>query len=284
MKTQDFKSFNYLENGEVYFSNLDTVKTVNKLDSASYKLTYLPYPEDRIQLKMDTDSETVKIHIFPDKDRIDNLVNSFFDETVVLTVQKLGFYHKCGVLFYGKEGTGKSTIMKHYYDRLIIERQAIVFHIVCIPDVFERCWDFIIRIRTIQKNPIVIVLEEVDRYTERISGFLKTILDGNMSINNCIFFASTNYIDSIPEAIKNRPSRFKYSLNIEGIHSKSDIFNIIKPMLLDVCPDSELPKYSSELVGSTLDEIKQFCLDKIMNIKSHKPTTRSIIGFIKDKI
>jgi SpoVK/Ycf46/Vps4 family AAA+-type ATPase len=33
-------------------------------------------------------------------------------------------------------------------------------------------------------------------------GPLKTILDGNHSMDNCLVFATTNYIDKIPDALK----------------------------------------------------------------------------------
>ena len=38
--TYGLKSFNYLEDGEITYSNLNTVKTSNKLDTGTYHLTY----------------------------------------------------------------------------------------------------------------------------------------------------------------------------------------------------------------------------------------------------
>ena len=39
-ETANFKSFNYLENGDVSFSILDTIKTTKTLVPGSYKLSY----------------------------------------------------------------------------------------------------------------------------------------------------------------------------------------------------------------------------------------------------
>lgn len=84
MITTDLKSFHYLENGEIAFSTYDTIKSNKYLDSGSYKITYVEeYPNSRIVVKLDSDTESVKTHNFPDKQKIDDLFNSFFTENVV---------------------------------------------------------------------------------------------------------------------------------------------------------------------------------------------------------
>jgi D-arabinose 1-dehydrogenase-like Zn-dependent alcohol dehydrogenase len=41
----------------------------------------------------------------------------------------------------------------------------------------------------------------------------------------------------------------------------------------------EMDKYSEELCGKTLDEIKQFCLDKIMTLPVYSSKKKNKIGF-----
>ena len=282
MNTANLKSFHYLEDGGISFSILDTVKTTSKLDAGSYVVSYDGYPINRVKIKIDRDTETSKIHDFPDKEKIDNLFNSFFNENVVSKIRSLGFNDKVGILFHGKEGTGKSTIMKHYYNKTIKANKAIVFYINCTNEHVSDIWNFISDIRTIQDNPIVIVLDEFDvQIKNHNEAFFKTVLDGTQSIDNCIFMASTNYIQLIPEAIKDRPSRFKYSLNIEGIQSVDAVQSLVSKMLSGLFEENMLREYANELKGQTLDCIKQFCLDKIMDIKTHQTKKSSPIGFSK---
>lgn len=283
MTTSDFKSFNYLENGDVSFSNYDTVKSTKALDAGCYKLSYLEYPENKVSLQCHNDGEYVKIHSFPDKQKIDDLFKSFFEKRVFNKINRLGFYHKIGVLLYGKEGTGKSTIVKHYYNRAISENNAIAFYMNCYDNRLKECWGVISNIRRIQTNPVIIIFEEFDEYLNEKANeaVLKTILDGNLSIDNCISFATTNYIDKIPDAMKNRPSRFKYSLNIEGIQNKDDIYKIVSKMLSDTFSEAENISFSNQLIGKDLDCIKQFCIDKIMDIKSYSMNTKNKVGFLQ---
>lgn len=276
--TTDLKSFNYLENGDVTFSLLDTVKTVKKLDAGVYILDYIGYPENRINLKITTDQESVKMYDFDERPVLEELFKVFFDKKVVKKMRNLGFNHKTGVLLYGREGTGKTTIIKHYANKIVHEQDALVFYLTE-PSAIRSLWDFIVKVRAIQTNPIVVIMEEIDTYIyDRKEGFMKIMFDGHESIDNCLFMATTNYIDSIPEAMKNRPSRFKYVMQIEGINKEEVIFDILSSMIGDMFDSTEIVDFARELKGSTLDFIKQFGLDKIMNLDSYNKNKKTI-GF-----
>lgn len=278
MKTTDYKSFAYLENGDIIFTQYETVKSSSKLDAGSYKIDYVEYPDNKVILKVDSSFETPKTHNFSDKDKIDNLFGSFFNKSILKKVESLGFCHKIGILLHGMEGTGKSTIIKYYCSKAIKENNAIVFHIIYHGGKISACWDFIQNIRRIQDNPIIIVFDEFDQQMDENEAFLKTVIDGNMSISNCVFFAATNYLDKIPKAMSERPSRFKYSLKIEGIQVREDIEAIIKPILGDCLSENEIDIIYNELKGCTLDHIKQYCLDKLMDLTNYRNTKPSI-GF-----
>ena len=277
MNTGDLKSFFYLENGDIQFSVYESRKTTKKLDPGSYKIDYDTY-NHTVTVSMDKDVEKAKTHNFSDKDKIDKLFNAFFNENIHKKISDLGFCHKVGLLFYGREGSGKTTIIKSYYSDFISTRGAIVFHLTRRDYYLKSCWEFIQKVRSIQKNPIVVVMDEFDQYMAEQEAFLKTVIDGNMSINNCVFMACTNYIDKVPKAMKNRLSRFKYCINIEGIQVVEDIYSIVDNMIGDMFSDEEIMSFCFEMKGKTIDEIKHFCEDKIMNIEEYKPN-KSKIGF-----
>jgi energy-coupling factor transporter ATP-binding protein EcfA2 len=282
MNTTDLKSFHYLENGQITFSTLDTIKTEGTLDAGVYDISWVGYPDNRIILNISTDKEMVKMHNFPDQTKLDLLIKSFFDKKVVEKMSNLGFNHKVGILLEGKAGTGKSTIIKNYAHKIINEYNGIVFYISNPSSVME-CWKFIHKIRAIQNNPIVVILEEIDMFVvDGREGYLKSAFDGNLSIDNCLIFGTTNYIDRVPSAMKNRPSRFKYVLNIEGIQCEDEVYQILDNMIGDLCTELQVQEFSRNLVGKTLDEIKQFAIDKIMDLETYKKQSSSM-GFVTPK-
>lgn len=283
MNTTDFKSFHFLENGDIEFSIYDTIKSTRSLDAGFYNVEVINVNGNlEVALSTKENKETLKIHQFPDYQKINSLIGSFFSNNVKDKITTLGFFHKVGILFYGKEGTGKSTIIKYYCERLVKEQEALVFYFNNKHRIYTP-WKFIKNIRKTQSNPIVIVFEEFDELINNgLEPELKELMDGHESINDCLFFATTNYIDKIPAAIKDRPSRFKYSLNIEGLQLESDIKELLNNMIADICTEEEIDILSSDLKGKTLDEIKQFCIDKIMDI-SHYEIKKKTIGY-KNKI
>lgn len=278
--TTDLKSFSYLENGEISFSNLDTIKTTKILDPGIYKIYYVEeYPNSRVILSIDMQTELVREREFPDKKKIDILFDAFFNPDVINKIKSLGFFHKTGVLFNGPEGTGKSSLIKHYCNNLMKKHSSIVFY--CSAFYFHKQWDVIQKIRKIQNNPIILVLEEFDNYlSEKNYGFMKVVMDGNESIDNCIFMASTNYVDKIPNTLINRPSRFKYVVNVEGVQNPVDVKNILIPLVGDLFEEKEINSFVKELTGRTVDIIKQFCLDKMMDIETYQER-KKFLGFIK---
>lgn len=282
--TSAIKSFHYLENGEVAFSIFDTIKTYKTLEPGFYQVNYIEHPENRVKVDIDRDTQAIKIHSFPDRQKLDDLFKSFFNQNVINKISELGFYHKVGVLMHGQQGTGKSTVIKYYCDKAIKDHGAVVFYINRSDYYLRRCWDFVMSVRNIQKNPIVVVFEEIDQYMrDSNEAFLKIALDGNMSIDNCICFGTTNYINTVPESLRNRPSRFKYSLLIEPMKEISEVHEVVKGMIGGLFEEKDTQKFAKDLVGHTLDQIKQFCVDKIMDIKTYDKKDRNPIGFFANR-
>lgn len=282
--TTDLKSFNYLEDGKITFSMLNTVKTVKLLDPGFYSIKKIEdFRQSEIILMNEKINEThnlINYHFIP---QIEEIYNCFFNEDIKKQVNLLNYNHKLGLLLFGKQGTAKSSILKYFYSKAIKEHNSIVFYFSA-KNHFIELWDFISKIRKIQTNPIIIFLDEFDEFfTEaKLEETFKILMDGHLSIDNCMFLAATNYIDKIPETIKNRPSRIKYLIEVEGLQDEVLVSNFLKENFLKLnltITDEEFNKILKKSIGKTVDELKEIVLDIIMNIKNEKTTKKGKLGF-----
>ena len=72
-------------------------------------------------------------------------------------------------------------------------------------------------IRAMENKPILAIIEDLDGFLEYNS--MKTflnLLDGNLQINNVVYFATTNYPERIQPRIINRPSRFDLVVHMDA--------------------------------------------------------------------
>lgn len=284
--TTNYKSFHYLEDSSVHFSILSTKYTTKVLDSGVYNL-YATSGEGgwKANLEVATDKETFSQDIsFYFQDKIGKIYEQFFNSNVKEKVNELGYNHKLGILLYGKHGTGKTSMLKKYFNNAVNKHNGIVFNVSSY-ECFNILWKFIQEIRKVQNNPIVIFMDEIDelvdqqgRYNDE--GLMKKILDGFESIDNCLFMMATNYIERIPKTIKDRPSRVKYCIEVEGIQDERVIAKFLKDSFDRVEMVHDFSLDIKNMKGNTLDELKQYILDVIMKIEPNTIITKvKSIGF-----
>ena len=283
-ETTNFKTFNYQENGQIAFSILSTVKTTSILDAGLYNIATIWQQGDyKTNLSLLQDVETYESNLpYHFKEKVDKIFSVFYNSEVRRSVNLLGYKHKFGVLLYGKQGTGKTSLLKSYFEKAHKEENAVVFNLTSL-DNFSKTWGFIREIRKIQDNPIVVFIDECDELFTKYNSEteVKVALDGFSSIDNCIVLMSTNYIDKIPEAIRDRPSRVKYSIEVSGIQDEKIILNFLKESLEKVNIEVvDLEKEVSKMKGWAIDELKQWVLDKLMNIDSETKQGKKL-GFGK---
>lgn len=281
--TTDYKSFHYLENGNIEFSTLHTRFTRNKLDRGVYDIHVIQTNAGaKIVLSVSTQEENFDQDIsFYFEDKIEAIYNSFFNSEVKKKVNTLGYNHKLGLLLYGKAGTGKTSMLKKYFTDIVKNQNGIVFNVTNF-NYFSVLWEFIRDIRKIQDTPIVLFLDEFEELVDPRSfdqeAVFKKASDGFNSIDNCLFMMATNYIDKIPATIKDRPSRVKYSIEVGGIEDERKIEKFLTDSFNKIEMNVDFKEDLINLKGSTLDELKNYCLDKIMNIESEINKQRKI-GF-----
>ena len=131
---------------------------------------------------------------------------------------------KRGIILAGSPGTGKTTVGK------IICNQTDETVIWITPDSIVTNNSRIGSIKMLYKladyvSPTITILEDLDLFGgDRSSGgdslglgTLMNILDGINSISNSITIATTNRLDSIEEALRNRPGRFDRIVEINEL-------------------------------------------------------------------
>lgn len=211
-----------------------------------------------------------------------NTVDNFFKQEIAQKVKQLGFIHKLGILLYGLQGRGKTSVLHFIAQKLVETQYAIVF--MCYNEgTLATAIRLSAQIREIQDNPIVFVADEFERYAKDAESEMKNFLDGNQSVNNSLFLAATNYLEKVPDTLKNRPSRFKVVQEIKGITDK----NLMKVILGDISErinpglftSEEIEDIVKDIEDISMDELKHICLDKITN--SYIPKKKDAkIGFL----
>jgi SpoVK/Ycf46/Vps4 family AAA+-type ATPase len=281
LNTTNIKSFHYLEDGSVNFSILSTKKSTKKLDPGLYDINI---EETRDGIKPILSLNKLKEKFNQDisyffQDKINYIIKQFFNQDIKGKINNLGYNHKLGILLYGKAGTGKTSMFKKYFEQIIKEQNGIVFNVTDSWH-FGKLWDFVQSIRIIQNNPIIVFIDEFDESFTKYDNedILKTAMDGFSSIDNCLFMMATNYIDKIPKTIKDRKSRVKYCIEVKGIEDIEVIRKFLNDSFNKIELKIDFEEDLKKLKGKTLDEIKQYILDKIMDINPEIESNSSL-GF-----
>ena len=217
-------------------------------------------------------------------DEIIKGVMSFFSsKKLKKQINMMGFPHKMGVLLYGKPGTGKTTLI-NYISHLLFEQQNAIIMVCNNAESVEASIAMAKSIREIQNNPIVMIMDEFERFVANNSqeARIKTFLDGGDSIDNCLVLGATNYIEQVPKSIGERESRIRILKEITGVDTKEEVADIVNGMLneANVAASINRDKIIDGIgTGITLDFIKNAVIDALMGKKIKSDAGRNRIGF-----
>ena len=203
-------------------------------------------------------------------------VNEFLDVSVIDKYKTLQISHKLGIILHGPPGTGKTSSASLIIETLIKEKNAICLDVTGLKIGFIR--DVVSEIKSIQENPIVLFMDEIDASIDYEENAYLPFLDGADSFNNLILIGCTNYLDKIPDRIKNRKSRIKHLIEIKSFPVevyKEYISNKLKTHI----SDEDLVKfaYLAEEHSLTIDNLKHSVIDHFIEGKSIEKAIKDTI-------
>ena len=113
--------------------------------------------------------------------------------------------YKLGILLYGSPGQGKTILISKLVRDL---KDAVVIYMNPSAPVPSKL--FLSKLSSLTSDQLkVFIFEELTtNLDQEYISWLLSFLDGPVSISNSITIATTNYPESLPENIINRPSRF----------------------------------------------------------------------------
>jgi hypothetical protein len=178
-------------------------KTLETLNPGAYRIEAINQYQSWIEQKIETDG----LFEMPnsESEQVVHEIENFWNRKS--TFKELGFSFKRGWLLWGPQGSGKTSVVKLALKK-IIGRGGIAFLIGGTdPDVFS---SMLSNFREIEpERPIIIVMEDIDSMIKQWGeAEILTILDGEKSIENAVFIATTNYPEDLEGRVRDRPSRF----------------------------------------------------------------------------
>lgn len=152
--------------------------------------------------------------------------------------KEVGADYKRGILLYGGAGNGKTSFIKHLLHRK--KKDAICVLIDSNDDTIG-FMEVMAKEESIKDTLKIVVLEDIDGMSNQVRSYLLNFLDGIHTMHNFIFIATTNFIEKVDVALKERPSRFDsiFKIGVPNAESRKKLlqlyFKELKNSELDKC-------------------------------------------------
>lgn len=206
----------WLKKSNNTFYPTDNSKTQNELDAGVYNINHdnqLGYYAVKKDLQLD---ELIDLPSQEAKDCIDSIYKFWERKDKFI---EYGYAYKRGILLYGVPGGGKTSIINLLCNTLTKDMNGVVFTMSTNRDL-ENYTVFMPEIyRAIEKNrPIITIIEDLDGLcqTKETETTLLNVLDGIEQLQNVVYLATTNYMERLPERMKNRPNRFDRRIEVKS--------------------------------------------------------------------
>lgn len=137
-------------------------------------------------------------------------INTFWGKEKLF--KSYGFLHRRGYLFYGPQGTGKSSVVKQVMED-VVRRGGLVF--LCDNPKFLNL--ALVTLRQAEPTrPLVCVFEDIDAIIAKYGDDdLLAVLDGANMVDHVLNLATTNYPERLDRRIVSRPRRFDRVVKVD---------------------------------------------------------------------
>ena len=245
----------YLRRGENFEFSGD-VENFSELPSGVYEIEEGMFGLYLEKIQINTDS----LVDLPDStaDEVRSIVDLFLSGETKEAFSRYGILYKRGILMYGPPGTGKTCIINQLI-KTAEEKNMIVLldaKPFWVSDVVEN-------IREIEggSRTIMVIWEEFEKWTPWESNVLD-LLDGIDQVDNVIYIAPTNYIDKIPERIRNRPSRFANVIEVG--YPSAEVRRIFLESKIHKEDNVDIAQWVEATEGMTIDHLKDLIISVLV--------------------
>lgn len=196
--------------------------------------------------------------------------------------RKFGFSFKRGFLLWGPPGSGKTSTLA-FITKQVVKDDGLVLHASSFAP-----GDVASMLQSLRKvepeRKLIVLMEDIDTVIARYGeANVLSLLDGEDSIDNVVFLATTNYPEHLDGRVINRPSRFDRVVKID-VPSPEARAAYLQSRALQLS-EKDLDKWVAATDGFSIAHMKElivgvFCYenkfeDEVKRLKSMARTPKS---------
>lgn len=166
--------------------------------------------------------------------------------------RKYNLLYKRGILLYGPPGAGKTQTIKLLMKKLIAQDGIVI-----LAGPPQATASLLKSVRAVEPTrKLILVFEDIDasiRYNGEQQ--ILAMLDGEMSIDNVLNIATTNYIEALGARISNRPSRFDRRFFV-GMPSEAARAEYLRKAASDMAEDT-VQSWAKDTEGMSISHLRE---------------------------
>lgn len=253
----DFPAGAFVQYARVGPGFIPTTATVAKLEAAIYHIEYCEAGPFLVPHRLVTD-ELLRL---PDSksDGVIAEIERFW--TLKGKYQQYGLTYKRGFLLFGPPGSGKTCTVDIVLRQVVAQGGlAVVVGSISPSDVTL----LLRRHRQVEpERPLIVILEDIDAYIKSYGeSSVLSILDGEDSIDNVVYIATTNYPENLDGRVINRPSRFDRVIHVDTPNAEAR-FTYLKSRNTGL-DDQELRVWANETGGLSISHLKELVIGVVI--------------------